>query len=99
MMSCAFLALALPVLAAAPAPGAIPVVELDGVVHPVSAGHIVSAIRHADASGAPLLVLRMNTPGGLDTSMRQIVDAMLAARTPWPCSWPPPARAPPPPAS
>lgn len=81
-MSGAFVALALPVLAAAPASAAIPVVELDGVVHPVSAGHVVSAIRHADQSGAPLLVLRMNTPGGLDTSMRQIIDAMLAARTP-----------------
>ena len=81
----AFVALALPVLTAAPAapvPGAIPVVELDGVVHPVSAAHVVSAIRHADRDGAPLVIVRMNTPGGLDTSMRQIVDAMLAARTP-----------------
>jgi membrane-bound serine protease (ClpP class) len=82
MMTGVFVALALPVLAATPAAGAIPVVELDGVVHPVSAGHIVAAIRHADQAGAPLLVLRMNTPGGLDTSMRQIIDAMLAARTP-----------------
>jgi membrane-bound serine protease (ClpP class) len=82
MMSGAFVALALPVLAAAPAVGSIPIVELDGVVHPVSAGHIVRAIHQADQSGAPLLVLRMNTPGGLDSSMRQIIDAMLAARTP-----------------
>ena len=78
----AFVALALPVLAAAPVPGPIPVVELDGVVHPVSAAHVVSAIRNADRDGAPLVIVRMNTPGGLDTSMRQIVDAMLAARTP-----------------
>ena len=78
----AFVALALPVLTAAPVPGPIPVVELDEVVHPVSAAHVVSAIRNADRDGAPLVIVRMNTPGGLDTSMRQIVDAMLAARTP-----------------
>ena len=76
----AVVVLALPVLAAAP--GTIPIVELDGVVHPVSAAHVAAAIRHADREGAPLLVLRMNTPGGLDTSMRQIVDAILASRTP-----------------
>jgi membrane-bound serine protease (ClpP class) len=60
----------------------VPVVELDGVVHAVSAAHVVQAIDRADASGAPLVVVRMNTPGGLDTSMRQIVDRMLSARTP-----------------
>jgi membrane-bound serine protease (ClpP class) len=60
----------------------IPVVELDGIVHAVSARHVVSAIEAADAAGAPLLVLRLDTPGGLDTSMRQIVDRMLNCRTP-----------------
>ena len=60
----------------------IPVVELDGVVHAVSAAHVVSAIESADARNAPLLVIRIDTPGGLDTSMRQIVDAMLNCRTP-----------------
>jgi membrane-bound serine protease (ClpP class) len=60
----------------------IPVVDLDGVVHAVTAAHVVQAIDHADAAGAPLLVLRLNTPGGLDSSMRQIVDRMLNCRTP-----------------
>jgi membrane-bound serine protease (ClpP class) len=60
----------------------IPVVELDGVVHAVSARHVVQAIARADAQGSPLLVLRLDTPGGLDTSMRQIVDAILQSRTP-----------------
>ena len=45
----------------------IPVVELDGVVHAVSAAHVVQAIERADAAGAPLVVLRIDTPGGLDT--------------------------------
>jgi membrane-bound serine protease (ClpP class) len=60
----------------------IPVVELDGVVHAVTAAHVVQAIDRADTSGAPLLVIRMDTPGGLDSSMRQIVDRMLNCRTP-----------------
>ena len=60
----------------------VPVVELSGVVHAVSAAHVVAAIDRADAEGAPLLVLRLDTPGGLDTAMRQIIDRMLNCRTP-----------------
>jgi membrane-bound serine protease (ClpP class) len=60
----------------------IPVVELDGVVHAITAAHVVQAIDRADAAGAPLLIIRMNTPGGLDSSMREIVDRMLNCRTP-----------------
>jgi membrane-bound serine protease (ClpP class) len=67
---------------AAAARADIPVVELDGVVHAVTAAHVVQAIDRADASGAPLLVIRMDTPGGLDSSMRQIIDRMLNCRTP-----------------
>jgi len=67
---------------AAPAAAEIPVVELDAVIHAVTAAHVVQAIDKADAEGAPLLVIRLDTPGGLDTSMRQIVDHMLNCRTP-----------------
>lgn len=83
-MRCSPLVLAWSVLLPlAPAAAAdVPVVELDGVVHAVSAGHVVAALQQADESGAPLLILRLDTPGGLDSSMRQIVDAVLAARTP-----------------
>jgi membrane-bound serine protease (ClpP class) len=67
---------------AAPASAEIPIVELDGVIHAVTAAHVVQAIDRADAEDAPLLVIRLDTPGGLDTSMRQIVDRMLNCRTP-----------------
>lgn len=60
----------------------IPVVELTGVVHAVSAGHVAAAIDQADAAHAPLVIIRIDTPGGLDSSMRQIVDKMLNCRTP-----------------
>jgi membrane-bound serine protease (ClpP class) len=67
---------------AAPACADIPVVELDGVVHAVSAAHIIQAIDRADATDAPLVIIRMNTPGGLQSSMQQIVDRILNCRTP-----------------
>lgn len=73
------------VLAALPVAKAgadIPVVELVGVVHAVSAGYVVDAIAAADESKAPLLVLRLDTPGGLDTAMRQIIERLLNCRTP-----------------
>lgn len=69
-------------VSSAPAGADVPVVELDGVVHAVSAAHVVQAIDRADAQGASLVVIRMDTPGGLDSSMRQIVDRMLNCRTP-----------------
>jgi membrane-bound serine protease (ClpP class) len=72
----------LALLPAAAARADVPVVELDGVVHAVTAAHVVQAIDRADAGNAPLLVIRMDTPGGLDSSMRQIVDRMLNCRTP-----------------
>jgi membrane-bound serine protease (ClpP class) len=73
---------ALALAVATPAGAAIRVVELDGVVHAVTAAHVVQAIDEADQAGDPLLVIRMDTPGGLDASMRQIVDRMLNCRTP-----------------
>jgi membrane-bound serine protease (ClpP class) len=60
----------------------IPVIELVGVVHAVSASHVISAIDQADAKAAPLIVLRLDTPGGFDSSMREIIDKMLNCRTP-----------------
>ena len=73
---------ALVVAAGVPAGADVPVVELDGVVHAITAAHVVQAIEDADVAGAPLLVIRLDTPGGLDTSMRQIIDRMLNCKTP-----------------
>jgi membrane-bound serine protease (ClpP class) len=75
-------ALALLAAITAPATAEVPVVDLDDAIHPVSAHYVVTALDRADAAGAPLLVLRLDTPGGLDTSMRQIIERMLRARTP-----------------
>ncbi|HET7746209.1 MAG TPA: nodulation protein NfeD [Vicinamibacteria bacterium] len=69
-------------LVAAKAGAEVPVVELDGVVHAITAAHVVQAIERADAGRAPLVVIRMDTPGGLESSMRQIADRVLNAKTP-----------------
>lgn len=78
---CAVLAAAV-AAAAAGARAEVPVVELEGAIHPVSAGYVVTALDRAEAAGAPLVVIRIDTPGGLDASMRQIVDRILRSGMP-----------------
>jgi membrane-bound serine protease (ClpP class) len=65
-----------------PARADVPVVELKDVIHPVTADHVVKSLDRADAQGVPLLILRLDTPGGLGSSMRQVVERMLNGRTP-----------------
>jgi membrane-bound serine protease (ClpP class) len=56
--------------------------EIDGVIGPPVADYIVREIGAAKPDQVRLIILRMNTPGGLDTSMRQIVSAILASPVP-----------------
>ncbi len=60
------------------------IIPVTGVVDPFLAAHVTRSLREADASagGVAACVLTLDTPGGLDTSMRSIIEAMLAARTP-----------------
>jgi membrane-bound serine protease (ClpP class) len=55
------------------------VVDLEGPIGPAVKDHVVRAIATAQARRATLLVLRMDTPGGLDESTRDIVKAILAS--------------------
>ncbi len=56
--------------------------DLDGAVGPASADHIVRTLDRAAQNDVALLILRMNTPGGLDSSMRDIVSAILDSPVP-----------------
>jgi len=80
----AFLALLalLPFSAADAAAGQVNVVRVQSVISPFSADYIVAAIKQADKDKVAALVIELDTPGGLDTSMRAIIKEMLAAERP-----------------
>lgn len=63
-------------------PGPVRLVTIDGAISPALADYVVSEIDSAASNGAQALVLQLNTPGGLVTSMRTIVTAILAAPVP-----------------
>jgi membrane-bound serine protease (ClpP class) len=57
-------------------------VELNGPVTPVMADHLSEAVERAEREGHEALLVQMDTPGGLDSSMRDIVKTLLGSRVP-----------------
>ncbi|HVM34092.1 MAG TPA: nodulation protein NfeD [Actinomycetota bacterium] len=55
---------------------------VEGVITPVMANHVDAALDRAESAGHVAAVLTVDTPGGLDSSMRKIVQRILAARVP-----------------
>ncbi len=56
--------------------------SLDGTVNPATSGYVVRGIEGANRTGASLVVLVLDTPGGLDAAMKEIVEAILASQVP-----------------
>ncbi|AMV71981.1 nodulation protein NfeD [Desulfuromonas carbonis] len=86
IISILFLAVtAFPALAE-PAPGAgsawIAKIRIDGVINPVTASFTAASLAAANRDGAAAFLLQLNTPGGLDSAMRQIIQAEFASDIP-----------------
>jgi membrane-bound serine protease (ClpP class) len=67
---------------AAAAGGPAFLIRIDGPIGPATADYVTRGIARADATAAPVVVLAIDTPGGLDTAMRSIVKAILASPVP-----------------
>ena len=57
-------------------------VKLSEMVEPVSAEFVQRGIRQANETGARAVLIEIDTPGGLETSMREIIDAIIQSRAP-----------------
>jgi len=60
----------------------VPSIELSGTIDPATEKWIGSALDDAADDDAPLAIIRLDTPGGLDTSMREIIQSILDAPMP-----------------
>jgi membrane-bound serine protease (ClpP class) len=64
------------------ADGIIRVISINGSINPITAEYVIRNIREAGRHHEQFLVIEMDTPGGLDTSMREIVKEIFASPVP-----------------
>ena len=67
---------------ASPAGREVRLLTIDGVINPLTARYLERELHEAASARAELVVLRLNTPGGLESSMRRMTEAILASRVP-----------------
>ncbi|HTC14538.1 MAG TPA: nodulation protein NfeD [Steroidobacteraceae bacterium] len=75
-------ALSQPAATGGDSPGTAAVLEINGPIGPATSRYVVHGIEAAQKAGSRLIVLQLDTPGGLDTSMRDIIRAILASPVP-----------------
>jgi membrane-bound serine protease (ClpP class) len=70
--------------AASPSPSVVEL-QIEGVVDPLVASYVTGGIDQAKTDGAPAVLITIDTPGGLDSSMREIVKAIGVSTVPVIC--------------
>lgn len=56
--------------------------QLNGIINPITAQYVIGGIENAEAEKVECLILQLDTPGGLDTSMRDMIKKMLNSTIP-----------------
>ena len=65
-----------------PSSQAVIELHIDDEIEPVLAEYVVNGIEQANRRHASLILITLSTPGGLDTSMRQIIQSILGSQVP-----------------
>jgi membrane-bound serine protease (ClpP class) len=65
-----------------PLSGSIMKITVDAPIHPITSEYITRALARASAAGDRLVIMTLNTPGGLDSSMREIITAIVNSQVP-----------------
>ncbi len=60
----------------------VDVLTIKGAITPVLIGYVERGINHAEDTGAQALIIKLDTPGGLDSAMRDIIQLMIDSRVP-----------------
>jgi membrane-bound serine protease (ClpP class) len=64
------------------ASAAVMKITVNAPIHPITSEYIIKAIDKAERENVPLIIMTLNTPGGLDSSMREIIERILSSKTP-----------------
>lgn len=76
------LLLLLPIFAAAAPTAPVYVLHIDSEIAPATAGYIQGGIRDAENAAAQAVLVKMNTPGGLMSSMEDIIHSFYSSKIP-----------------